>query len=546
MRTPARYKALSDQGIDVLVPPKAAPGAAPLGGGLHEELALRTELRRNPRNQVAVDRLAFLLEKRGERDEAIDQFARFLQASPKADPIRFAFARLLYRAVRFQEALDQIAQMSAAMRATPDVRTFEAGLLGSLGRHEPQCAIYRKLLKAYPNHGELWVRLGTALKYAGEIDPAVEALRKAVTVQPGLGEGWWNLANMKTFRFTAEDIAAMRKLLGGSLAPIDKLQIHFALGRALEQEGAYEQSFAEYAQGNSIRAALSGGAQTHSARITDYVDRSIALFDRAFLSGTTNHGHQAADPIFIVGMQRGGSTLIEQILASHSQVEGTSELEAMVQLWIKLEGSAQRAGRSVWDDIRTMEAASRRDLGTEYLERARQFRLTERPFFIDKRPANWMYTGLIRLILPNAKIIDARRHPMATGFSNFKQHYAAGANFAYSLEALGRYYGDYVRLMRHMAAVDPASSLMVLNEALIADTEAQVRRMLDFLGLPFEQACLDFHLNPRAVRTASADQVRRKINSEGVDHWRHYAPWLDPLRAALGPAYESWNEGQAV
>jgi len=530
----------------VLVPAKAKAGGPPPGGGLQEELALRAELTRHPLNAAAIDRLAFLLERRGERDEAAALFEKFLEAGPKADTVRVAFAHLLYRMVRFEDALGQIEQLSPALRATPDVQSFEAGLLGSLGRHQPQCEIYRKLLKKYPNHGELWVRLGVALKYLGELGPSVEALRKAVAVQPTLGEGWWNLANMKTFRFTPDDRAAMRKVLESKLGAIDELQIHFALGRALEQEGAYEESFAEYAHGNRIRASASGGAQAHNARMTDYVDRSIATFDPALFDRTRDLGNPAPDPIFIVGMQRGGSTLIEQILASHSQVEGTSELESMVQLWIGLERSAQRAKRDLWDYIRNLDAASLQELGAEYLERARQFRLTDRPFFIDKRPANWMYAGLIRLILPNAKVVDARRHPMACGFSNFKQHYSAGANFAYSLDALGQYYANYVRLMRHVSAVDPGSSLLVLNEALIADTEAQVRRLLDFVGLPFEQACVDFHLNTRAVRTASADQVRRKINSEGVDHWRNYAPWLEPLSEALGPALNSWTEGQAV
>ena len=529
-----------------MVPAKAEADGLPLGGELHQEIALRAELTRHPRNAAAADRLASLLEKRGERDQAIAVFEKFLETGQEADSVRLAFAHLLYRAIRFEDALGQIEQLSPTLRKTPDVQSFEAGLLGSIGRHDPQCEIYRKLLKKYPNHGELWIRLGVALKYSGDLRAAAEALRKAVAVQPSLGEGWWNLANMKTYRFTPDDLAAMRKLLERQLPPIDKLQIHFALGRALEQAGAYEQSFEEYAQGNSIRAAAFGGAQAHSARVTDYVDHSIATFDSALLERAGGHGNPAADPIFIVGMQRGGSTLIEQILASHSQVEGTSELEAMVQLWIGLERSAQRAKRDVWDHIRNMDAASRHDLGAEYLERARQFRLTDRPLFVDKRPANWMYTGLIRLILPNAKIIDARRHPMATGFSNFKQHYSAGANFAYSLDALGKYYADYVRFMRHMAQVDSRSSLLVLNERLIANTEDQVRRILDFVGLPFEQACVDFHLNKRAVRTASADQVRRKINKEGVDHWRNYEPWLGPLREALGSSLESWTEGQPV
>jgi hypothetical protein len=277
-------------------------------------------------------------------------------------------------------------------------------------------------------------------------------------------------------------------------------------------------------------------------RITNFVDHSVATYTRDLFDRHVGAGCDARDPIFIVGLQRSGSTLIEQILSCHPMIEGAGELPVMQQIWERIARTAAISARNPFGDIAQWNSAAFGDLGAEYLERARPFRLTGRPLFIDKLPANWLNAGLIRLALPTAKIIDARRHPMACGFSNFKQCYATGVSFAYSLETIGFFYRDYLRFMTHMDRVQPGAVYRVLNERLIEDPEGETRRLLDYLGVPFEPACLDFHRSKRAVATPSADQVRRPINRDGVDYWRQYRRWLGPLERSLGPALADWDQ----
>jgi tetratricopeptide (TPR) repeat protein len=381
--------------------------------------------------------------------------------------------------------------------------------------------------------------LGNALKTVGRTDEAVAALRKAIAVRPTYGEGYWTLANFKAFQFTDDDIAAMRKALKGKLSDIDALHFHFALGKAFEDRNQYPASFRHYDQGNRIRMKeFTPEAMT----ATRHVNMAIATYSKPLFDEFAGAGCETRDPIFVLGLHRSGSTLVEQILASHPLIEGTTEITVMQQLWERLARSAVASGRTGFDEIRRQKPDDIRRIGEEYLERTRAFRLTDKPYFVDKLPANWMNVGLIRLALPNAKIIDARRHPMACGFSNFKQNYASGVGYSYSQQAVGHLYRDYWRFMRHIDEVQPGAVHRVINERLIDDPEGEVRRLLDFIGVPFDPACLDFHNNKRAVRTPSAEQVRRPINRDGVDYWRHYEPWLGPLKEALGPALEKWDE----
>jgi tetratricopeptide (TPR) repeat protein len=380
--------------------------------------------------------------------------------------------------------------------------------------------------------------LGTALNYAGKREEAVEALRRAIKLEPTFGEPWWSLANLKSFRFDERDIAAMEAALRRELRPIDALHFHFALGRAFEGRGEYLRSFEHYAEGNRLRASSLTTAQMY---VTPFVDAQIATFSAGLLDHYEDAGCPEEGPIFVVGLQRAGSTLIEQILASHPQIEGTAELMTMQNLWDELAALGASNGRNVFDQVAHSDPSVFRKIGEEYLLRTRAYRIEGKRFFVDKLPANWMNVGLIRLALPKAKIIDARRHPMACGFSNFKQHYATGVTFAYSQESIGRFYTDYLRLMRHFDAVQPRAIHHVINEKLIEDPEGEVRRMLDYVGVPFDAACLDFHSNKRAVHTPSAEQVRRPINREGVDAWRNYEPWLGPLREALGQSLDNWQ-----
>lgn len=504
------------------------------------ERALRGHLNRDPLDSVALAKLAEIVRDQGRLSESAWLFRRVLLAAPHAYAARIALAHVLQQQGDLHRALEQVESLPSFVRSTLEVRTFEAALLGLVGRYERQIPIYEELLGKHRKDAGLWMSLGSALKYAGKTAEAIRALRRSVSIQTTYGEGWWALSEMKTFRFAPHDIAVMRKALGGKITSTDALHLHFALGKALGDCGHYEQSFWHYSEGNRIRAASFTSAQMNLDRLANEIDQNIATFDSALLGRVGSVGHSSRDPIFIVGIQRSGSTLVEQILASHSLIEGTAELDAMLYIWTALVQAGETAGRSVWEEIRSLEPQRLRDIGADYIARTRPFRASDRPIFIDKRPANWMYVGLIRLALPNAKIIDARRNPMACGFSNFKQHYAGGASFSYSLPLIGRYYREYLRLMNHFDQVQPGSVHHVLNESLIADPECEIRRLIEFVGVPFEPSCLEFHRNRRTVRSASAEQVRRPINRDGVDEWRHYEAWLDPLKQALGPALETW------
>jgi len=436
-------------------------------------------------------------------------------------------------------ALDQIGTIASPLRSDLNVRGFEASLLGKLGDHDNEIAIYEDMTSAIPNHPPLWMNLGNALKYAGRAADSHSALRRSVAIRPTFGEGWWSLANLKTAGFDSADLATMRKALRGKISADDALHLNFALGKALEDRGRYEQSFRHYSEGNRIRAQ---GLTPEQMSVAPFVDRSIATFDESLFARLSRAGNPAADPIFVVGLQRSGSTLVEQILASHPLIEGTTELMAMQYLWGDLTKMARSEGRSAWQWILMASPEQLASLGSDYLERTRPYRQTERPMFVDKLPANWMAVGLIRLILPNAKIVDARRHPMACGFSNFKQHYATGVAFAYSQESIGGFYFDYLRSMDHFDRVQPGAVHHILNERLIDDQEVEVRRLLDYVGVPFDPACLEFHRTKRSVNTPSAEQVRRPINRDGVEYWRHYENWLSPMRESLGDAINRWSD----
>ena len=409
-----------------------------------------------------------------------------------------------------------------------------AVVLARIGDYRESIETYAQVLARNPNNAKIWLSYGHALGAAGREQDAIAAYRRSIRVAPNLGEAYWSLANLKTFRFSAEELQAMRaRLERTDLSDEDRFHFHFALGKALEDAEDYAASFEHYAEGNRRRRAA---IFYEPGETNTLVQRSKALFSREFFEQRSGFGTDAADPIFIVGLPRSGSTLIEQILASHSQVEGTMELQNVINM------SRELSGRKFYDEpshypqaLAELSAAQCRELGERYLAETRIQRKSGRPFFIDKMPNNWMHVGFIHLILPNAKIIDARRHPMACCFSGYKQHFARGQHFTYSLEEIGRYYRSYVELMAHMDRVLPGKIHRVFYEQMIEDTEGEIRRLLAFCGLPFEDACLRFYDTERAVRTASAYQVRKPIFREGLEQWRHYEPWLEPLRSALGP-----------
>jgi len=348
-------------------------------------------------------------------------------------------------------------------------------------------------------------------------------LRRSLELEPTLGSSWWSLANLKTFRFTTDDAEAMRRTLQlPGIAEDDRSQLEFALGKAEEDARNWAESFAHYAEGNRRRRAM---LDYDPAHVTAIVDRQRATLDADFFAARRGWGCMSEDPIFVVSLPRSGSTLVEQILASHSAVEGTMELPDIGMI----------AGRLGPGGIADLTKADARALGEDYLARTAVQRKAGRPHFVDKMPNNWTYLALIHLILPNARIVDARRHPLGCGWSLFKQHFARGQSFSYDLGEIGRYYRDYVRALEHIDHVLPGRVNRVFYEQMVEDTATEVRRLLDAIGLPFEEACLRFYETERAVRTASSEQVRRPIFREGLDQWRHYEPWLGPLADALGP-----------
>jgi hypothetical protein len=371
------------------------------------------------------------------------------------------------------------------------------------------------------------------LKAVGRKSDSIAAYRQAVALAPTSGAAYWSLANLKTFRFEPAELGALRANLQREDLPFeDRVNLEFALGRALEDHQQFAESFEHYAAGNSLRATA---APFDSARTTAHVARTKALLTREFFAARTGWGSFADAPIFIVSLPRSGSTLLEQILASHSQVEGTRELADITTIARQLGRSNDNADISMYlQALAKLSATDVAHLAEAYLEETSIYRRSGRERFTDKMPNNFLHIGLIHLMFPRAPIIDARRHPLACGFSCFKQNFASGQLFTYDLEKLGGFYRDYVELMEHYDAVLPGRIHRVYYERVVADLDGEARRLLSYCSLPFEAACLQFYQNSRSVRTASSEQVRQPIFSEAVDHWRNYEPWLGPLKEALG------------
>ncbi|HEX5460251.1 MAG TPA: sulfotransferase [Steroidobacteraceae bacterium] len=496
------------------------------------EALLRAHLAQYPNDVAALRMLAEVAARLLRYSDAQRLLERCLELAPSFDAARHNYATVLNRQGRSAEALQQCARLLAKEPYNPGYRSLHAAISANLGEYADSIAAYETVLRDFPQQPKLWMSYGHALRTTGKVPESIAAYRRALALEPRLGEAWWSLANLKTFRFSDTDVSALRLALSrGDLADEDRLHFEFALGKALEDAATYEESFTHYAAGNSIRRTQHGYEAEENSR---FVSRSKELLTPEFFAQRAGAGAQARDPIFIVGLPRAGSTLIEQILASHPMVEGTMELPQLPKIARELAGPKQEEEGTFLKRLAAFTPEELRALGERYLAETRVMRKTDAPFFIDKMPNNCMYVGLIHLILPNAVIIDARRHPLGCCFSCFKQHFARGQWFSYGLEDLGRYYRDYVELLAHFDEVLPGRVARVFYETLIDDTDTEVRRLLEHCGLPFEPACLRFYENERAVRTASSEQVRRPIFRDAVDHWRHYEPWLGPLARTLG------------
>jgi tetratricopeptide (TPR) repeat protein len=503
------------------------------------ETRLKARLQQQPTDVAAIRMLAELAVRVGRTEEALHLLERCLELAPGFREARQHYALVLHRDQQSERALVQLDRVLADDPHNPGARTLRAAILCRLGDYAEGIALYEAILREYPDNPRVWMSHGHALKTAGRQDEAIAAYRRSIALDPGFGEAWWSLANLKTLRFDDADIAAMRaQLARRDLGEEHRLHFDFALGKALEDRKAHADAFAHYAAGNALRLArVPYRADDTSLRM----QRAKAVYTREFFAARAGCGDPAPDPIFIVGLPRSGSTLLEQILSSHSAVEGTMELPEIIAMTRALRRGAE-AGRSYHEALAELPPESFAELGAQYLERTRVQRKAGRPFFIDKMPNNFLHLGLIHLMLPNAKIVDARRHPMACCFSGFKQHFARGQNFSYGLDDLGRYYRDYVELMAHFDAVLPGRVHRVIHERMVDDTESEIRRLLDHCGLPFEERCLRFFENDRPVRTASSEQVRRPINRDGLDQWRPYEAWLGPLKDALGPVLDVYPE----
>lgn len=502
------------------------------------EPLLRAHLKRAPTDVAAIRLMAELAARIGRLKDSEALLRRALELAPSFGAARANLATVLYKQNRFADAVVELDAVLAAGGDNPAQESLKAAALGRIGGYEEAVGLYKQLTERFPAHAKLWMSYGHMLKTVGDQEGSVTAYRQALSVEPTLGEVYWSLANLKTVRFTDEDVSAMEAALTtDGLAHEDRFHLHFALGKALEERHSHEAAFEHYAKGNALRSAE---LEHDPAEVSGHVDKVIARFTPEFVAAHAGQGHNAADPIFILGMPRAGSTLIEQILASHSMVEGTMELPDIPAIAMR-EGRDFGGGPAAWADaVAEMSAEKLAELGAEFIERTRIQRKTGKPYFIDKLPNNWAYTGLIHMILPNAKIIDARRHPLDCCFSNFRQHFARGQAFSYDLAHMGQYYSDYVCAMAHFDAVLPGRVHRVVHEAMLDDPETEIRSLLVYLGLPFEEACLNFHENKRAVRTASSEQVRRPINRDGVDQWKPYEAHLGPLKTALGDFWKTY------
>jgi tetratricopeptide (TPR) repeat protein len=447
---------------------------------------------------------------------------------------RFDYALVLLERHKYREARTQLEQLMREAPDNPNYATLFATACVGLGEHDKAITLYRQLLPHAPQKEELHLLLAHAYKALGKTNKSIQAYRAAAEARPRFGDAYWSLANLKTYRFADQEVARMRAdEAAPETSPVDRYHLCFALGKAYEDRALYEESWHYYQRGNALKRAES---RYRPNIFETNTSKQIEICTREFFAARAAWGATAPDPILIVGLPRSGSTLVEQILASHSAVEGTQELSDVQRIVLDLQGRDRDLDNPRYPGVmQQMQQADFVRLGEKYLRDTRAYR-TDRPYFIDKMPNNFRHLGLIHLMLPNARIIDARREPMGCCFSNLKQLFANSQEFSYSIEDIARYYRTYLELMQHWDQVLPGRVLRVWHEDLVEDLEGNVRRILNFCALPFEPACLQFYKTERSVRTASSEQVRQPIFREGLDQWRHYEPWLEPLKLALGDA----------
>ncbi len=453
--------------------------------------------------------------------------ARCVESRPGDVPLGLEYGYSLLGNRMYQEAL---AQCQRLIELAPEViRTYDlkAEVLYNLGRHEEAIEIYRELSGLPENRAPRLLRLGKVLKTIGDVEEATACYQESIKAEPTLGQAYWELADLKTYRFSDDEIASMRTLLeSDEISPLDKVLMQFALGKALEDAQLFEESFERYQSANS------GYTNIRPFGYNSQNDRFKSLFTKEFFSARIEHGNDTDAPIFVLGLPRSGSTLVEQILSSHSQVDATQELDEIVSIARAVNDPSQPEQGQYPQSLANLSASQVQDLAQRYLDYAQPYR-QQAPYFVDKAPHNFHHIGLIKTLFPNAKIIDIRRNPMASGWSLYRQFFADSFQFSYDLETIGKYYNDYIELMNHWHTVLPERILTVNYEDLVNDFAVTVDTVLQYCGLAFEEACLDFHLNKRAIATPSSEQVRQPLYSDALEHWKNYEAFLEPLKQTI-------------
>lgn len=496
------------------------------------EQLCRLFLRRNPKHVEGMRLLAYL----GVQTEVLDDAEILLENAVAFEPenllARYDYMGVLYKRQKYEQAFQEAKFLLNQDPNNVRHQTAYANQCVAIGRFEEAIKIYEQVTPKVPDPAQVHLLRGHALKTIDKSELAITAYKEAYRARSSFGDAFWSLANLKTYRFEASEVEQMLNFVDSESIPsIDQIHLNFALGKHFEDHQDFEQSFQFYKTGNAVKQAAIG---FDSALLSKRLKLQHEVCDAKLFRDREKSGVAASDPIFVVGLPRAGSTLLEQILASHPLVDGTQELPNIAAFAFELDGR-----RRLQDDpqypacLSSISDEALRDMGQKYLDDTRIHR-GNAPFFIDKMPNNFRHIGLIKLILPNAKIIDARRHPLACCFSGFKQLFASGQEFSYGLEDIGHYYQDYIDLMTHWNSVLPDFILTVHHEAVVFDLETQVRRMLDFCGLPFDAACLNFHRTERSVRTPSSEQVRQPIYQSGLNAYQPFEPWLAPLKTAIG------------
>lgn len=543
-------------------PPPSAPKPNPLAGAAPEvveaarllnerrleqaEILLRRYLSHSRDDPQAMRLMAQIAVETRHFEDAYKILVRSLEIDRTRADNWVELGQVIHRLASKKEDVglidEAVAALDHAARLVPNhpqAMFQKAAILIQARRLDEATATSEQLLEAYPDASFAWINYGYLLKTMGRFGESVAAYRTAMAVDPSNSEAWWNLANLKLSRFFASDVEEMEQNLDQP-NPRMRVSMHFALANAYDRRKNYARAAEHLAEGSRLRFQF----QPHELeRARKHINGAISTYTQEFFIARARTGHRSKAPIFIVGMPRSGSTLIEQILASHSQVEGTEELRAIQQIERELVQEAEqlKGGGGVERLVNQMNAAKFNELGARYLQLTRRHRQTDRPRFTDKNPANWRQIGLIHTILPNAKIIDARRDPMDCCFGNYFQHFDLGGNYTYSQTDVALVYREYLRLTRHFDEAIPGVVHRVIHEDLVDNFEEEVRRLLDYLDLPFEESCLRFHETERPIHTPSSEQVRQPINRSGFGRWRNYEPWLAELKDSLGEAIENWR-----